>query len=87
MATVEYDFFGLVGGIAAGGVVGATWSHVGFDYGDAITITAHPIRGILEVRNLRVFRDGNERRVAFEIVNVGSQAEIGFGIGFGWIDR
>ncbi|MBC7988903.1 MAG: hypothetical protein H7Y19_04900 [Luteimonas sp.] len=87
MATVEYSFFSVMFGIGPGGVVGVTWSHPGFDYGDAITVTAHPIRAILAVQNLRVFRDGSQVRLAFEVVNVGTRPEIAFGVGLGWVDR
>jgi hypothetical protein len=87
MATVEYSFFSVIGGISAGGRVGVTWSHPGFDYGDAISVTAHPFRGVLAVENLRVFNDGGERRLAFDVVNIGTRPEIAFGLGFGWIDR
>jgi hypothetical protein len=87
MATVEYSFFSVVNALAPGGVTGFTWSHPKFDYGDAITVTAHPIRGVLEVRNQRVFRDGDAVRLAFDVVNVGSRREIAMGLGFAWVDR
>jgi len=87
MATVEYSFFSLITGLNPGGVIGVTWSHPGFDYGDAITVTAHPIRAVLAVQNLRVFREGSLVRLAFEVVNVGTRPEIAFGLGFGWVDR
>lgn len=87
MATVEYSFFSVVSPLNPGGVIGITWSHRGFDYGDAITVTAHPIRAVLAVQNLRVFRDGSLVRLAFDVVNVGSRTEIAFGLGFGWVDR
>ena len=70
-----------------GGRVGVTWSHPGFDYGDAISVTAHPFRGVLAVEGLRVFNDGGQRRLSFDVVNVGTRAEIAFGLGFGWVDR
>lgn len=87
MATVEYSFFSVVTSISPGAVIGVSWSHRGFDYGDAITVTAHPIRSVLAVQNLRVFREGSIVRLAFDVANVGSRAEIAFGLGFGWVDR
>jgi hypothetical protein len=87
MATVEYSFFSILSSIGPGQAIGITWSHPGFDYGDAITVTAHPIRAVLAVQNLRVFRDGSLVRLAFEVVNVGPRPEIAFGVGLGWVDR
>lgn len=87
MATVEYDFFSVVSPLNPGAVIGVTWSHPKFDYGDALTVTAHPIRAVLAVRNLRIFKEGDAMRAAFEVANVGARPEIAFGLGFGWVDR
>lgn len=87
MAKVEYAFFSVTANLSPGRTLGCTWSNNGFDYGDALSVTAHPFRSVLEVRNLRIFNDNGRRRASFEVVNVGQQTEIAFGLGFGWVDR
>lgn len=89
MATTEYAFYGLLCDIAPGGRLACAWIHPKFDYGDAVTVTAHPVRtNTLEVRNLRVSSDAGKHAIAnFEIYNHGPREEVGLGIGIAWFDR
>jgi len=68
------------------------WTAWGFNYGDAIDVTAHPVVGapgaerILEVQNLRAEGDpSGGRRIFYTVRNVGTSSVPGYAIGYAWI--
>lgn len=65
------------------------WIFWGFDYGDAVSITAHPIIGpvqrFLTVENIRTESHPNGRQMFFDVRNVGNEAMPGYGFGITWI--
>jgi hypothetical protein len=97
MATVNRAFFSWVGPGGAyfppGGV--HDWWMTGFKYGDALSVTAHPVIGdvaaphrVLHVDNVRV--DGVPSGVLtllFRVRNAGTTSMPGYGVGIGWISR
>lgn len=61
-----------------------------FDYGDAITVTAHPIGrpGVaLAVEQMRIDRSILPSTLSFAVKNVGSATVVGYGLGFAWVDK
>lgn len=97
MATVSYFFSSWTAGhgndLPAGATHGWSMSGGGFDYGDAIMVSAHPIRRTgarraLAVENVRIeSNDGSGSVLSFTVRNVGADSVIGYGLGFGWIDN
>lgn len=93
MATISYAFFASVTGPSYDLYPGDAqyWEMWGgsFDYGDAITVSAHPISGpgrALAVENIRVMNPGSSV-LGFWVRNVGSRVITGYGLGFAWIDH
>jgi hypothetical protein len=93
MATVSHVFGSWVSaGPGHDFAPGAThgWIAWGYSYGDALSVTAHPVarasvRRALAVENVRSETDGAARRLSFTVRNVGNAAIPGYGIGVGWI--
>jgi hypothetical protein len=96
MATVNRAFFawtssGPGGDFASGAAHG--WWMTGFKYGDALSVTAHPVTGnpnaphrVLTVENVRI--DGTPsggRTLLFTVRNVGAFSMPGYGVGISWI--
>jgi hypothetical protein len=95
MATVNRAFFSWVGANGAyfppGGV--HDWWMTGFKYGDAMSVTAHPVTGdpndphrVLQVDDVRV--DGvpsGGPTLLFRVRNVGVTHMPAYGVGIGWI--
>ena len=93
MATVNRAFFSWsgAGGLPPGGSHG--WWMVGFKYGDALSVTAHPVTGnpnaphrVLTVENIRVDGTPNGgRTLLFTVRNVGGFSIPGYGVGISYI--
>lgn len=67
-----------------------SWWMVGFNYGDAISVTAHPVIGPpvnrqLAVQDVRVQGTSTGRTLLFTVRNVGPDPVPGYGVGFGLI--
>jgi hypothetical protein len=66
------------------------WWMVGFNYGDAISVTAHPVIGppstrTLKIEDVRIEGVPTGRTLLFTVRNVGPDPIIAYGIGFGFI--
>ncbi|MCW5977550.1 MAG: hypothetical protein KIT09_05715 [Bryobacteraceae bacterium] len=66
------------------------WIMWGFGYGDAVSVSVHPVVGapverFLQVENVRIQGDPAGRRLFFTVRNVGNSFVPGYGMGFGWI--
>jgi hypothetical protein len=95
MATVNRGFLSWIGSGGTYFPPGAVhnWWMIGFGYGDALSVTAHPVTGdprdphrILAVDNLRI--DGTPtggRTLLFRVTNVGATPIPGYGVGIAWI--
>jgi hypothetical protein len=96
MANVNRAFFSWTAGTGGayfppGGV--HSWWMVGYKYGDALSVTAHPVTGnpadlhrVLTVTDIRVDGDPNGGlTLRFQVRNVGATAIPGYGVGIGWI--
>jgi hypothetical protein len=93
MATVNRAFFSWAGpgSLPPGGSHG--WWMVGFKYGDALSVTAHPVTGnpndphrVLAVENIRV--DGvptGGLTLLFTVRNAGGSPIPGYGVGVSYI--
>ncbi len=88
MANVSYWSGSWVGGELAPGQP-HYWNFVGFNYGDVVDVSAHPIAGdpnagqrILEVEDLRFEADVSGRRMYFTVRNVGASSVPGYAMGF-----
>ncbi|HKC24095.1 MAG TPA: hypothetical protein VKF32_05100 [Thermoanaerobaculia bacterium] len=73
---------------------GAThdWIMWGFGYGEAISVSAHPVVGapedrVLAVENVRIEGDPGGRRMFFTVRNAGPSFVPGYGIGYGFISQ
>ncbi len=94
MATVNRAFFSWVG---AGGAYFApgsahSWWMTGFKYGDALSVTAHPVVGdpdaahrVLTVEDIRIDGTPTGRTLRFRVSNVGTSAMPGYGVGIAYI--
>jgi hypothetical protein len=65
---------------------------VGFQYGDALSVTAHPVIGnpnalhrVLTVENVRVDGTPTGRTLLFTVRNVGGFSIPGYGVGISFI--
>ena len=94
MATVQRSFFSWTGPggsyFPPGGV--HNWWMTGFKYGDAMSVTAHPVIGdpaalyrILQIDNVRIEGRPTGLTLLFQVRNIGSYAIPGYGVGVGWI--
>ena len=93
MATVHRAFGSTVGTLYPGQTAG--WYMTPVTYGDAFTVSAHPVTGnprewnrVLEVRNIRV--DGSPTAgltLRFSVANVGLHPTPGYGVAVGWIAK
>jgi hypothetical protein len=68
------------------------WWAVGFDYGDPITVTAHPVSGApwpyeLAVESVRMQSNPGGGTLLFRVRNVGTRPVPGYGVGFGWVKK
>jgi hypothetical protein len=68
------------------------WIMWGFDYGDAVSLSAHPVVGApveryLAVENTRIEADPNGRRLYFTVRNVGQNSVPGYTIGYSWVSQ
>jgi|ERR1700730_9255797 len=89
MATVNYGFGSWVSADDSNALFpGEThnWIVWGFNYGDAISFSVHPLVGgaeqILAVENVQMQTDSGGRRMFYTVRNVGSNAVNGYGIGY-----
>ena len=92
MATVNRAFFSWSGpgSLPPGGTHG--WWMVGFKYGDAMSVTAHPVVGdpnalhrVLTVENIRIDGTPGGLTLLFTVRNVGGFSIPGYGIGISYI--
>ncbi len=95
MATVNYASFSwFVPGeyFPPGGI--HNWWMTGFEYGDALSVTAHSVTGnpfhphrILKVDDVRIDGTPDEPRLTlrFQVRNVGAYPTPGYAVGVGWI--
>lgn len=63
-----------------------------FDYGGAISLTAHPVVGApverrLAVENVFMEGDPGGRRLYFSVRNIGNSSVPGYGVGYGTISQ
>lgn len=94
MATVNRAFFSWVG---AGGSYFApgsvhNWWMTGFAYGDAMSVTAHPVTGdpnaphrVLKVEDVRIDGTPTGRTLRFRVRNEGTSGTPGYGVGISFI--
>jgi hypothetical protein len=68
------------------------WWMVGFRYGDALSVTAHPVTGdprdphrVLLVDNVRIDGSPTGLTLRFRVTNVGATRMPAYGVGIGWI--
>jgi hypothetical protein len=67
------------------------WAMWGFGYGDAVTVSAHPVTSsvgeqILQVKDTRIETDSSGgRRLYFTVRNTGPVRAIGYGLGYSWV--
>jgi hypothetical protein len=66
------------------------WWMTGFSYGNAVSVTAHPVIGPpvsrqLEVQDVRVEGTSTGLTLLFTVKNVGPDSVPGYGVGFGII--
>jgi len=89
MANVNYAFFSWTapGAYLFPGAAHSWWM-TGFKYGDAMSVTAHPVVGdpsalhrVLAVENIRIDGDPGGRTLRFIVRNVGSDPIPGYGVG------
>lgn len=95
MATVDRALFGWVGpGTYFSPGESHEWWMTGFDYGDAVSVTAHSVgglygemHGVLQVDDVRVDRprSGGGPTLLFRVSNVGGTPVPGYGVAVGWI--
>jgi hypothetical protein len=96
MATANRAFFSWVGPGESYFLPGQVhnWWMTGFVYGDAMTVTAHPVVGdpedphrVLMVDNVRVDGMPTGLTLLFRVNNVGSSPIPGYGVAIGWISK
>jgi hypothetical protein len=66
------------------------WVAWGYGYGDALSVTAHPVAGppvdrALAIENVRSETHGTSREFSFTVRNVGSTSIPGYGVGVAWV--
>lgn len=66
------------------------WVSWGFNYGDAMSLTAHPVIGApveryLAIEDVRIEGDPGGRRLFYTVRNVGFSTIPGYGVGYAWI--
>jgi hypothetical protein len=92
MATVNRAFFSWSGpgSLPPGGSHG--WWMTGFKYGDAMSVTAHPVIGnpnalhrVLTVENIRIDGAPTGLTLLFTVRNVGGYSIPGYGVGISYI--
>ncbi len=93
MATNNHAFFSWVGAGGTSFPPGAVhdWWMIGFGYGDALSVTAHPVIGnpldphrVLTVDDVRIDGTPTGRTLRFRVRNVGASSTPGYGVGIGW---
>jgi hypothetical protein len=97
MANVSYAFFSWTAVGSPNDLLPGQshqWSMWGgdFDYGDAIMVSAHPVsRGggnrALAVENVKIGDSILRTTLSFTVKNVGTDRVLGYGLGFGWVDK
>ncbi|WP_299590641.1 hypothetical protein [Mucilaginibacter sp.] len=100
MANISYWFGSWVSGWESGGSPdlrpGEThnWTFWGFKYGDAVSVTAHPVvlinyleERVLNIENVRIEGDLSGSRLYFTVRNSGSNSVPGYGLGFSIISQ
>ena len=94
MANVTYFFAYWVGAEGNDLYPGQShrWIMWGFNYGDALSVSAHPVAGpagdrYLTVQDIQVEADESGRRFYFTVKNVGSVSIPGYGMGFSQISN
>ena len=95
MATVVHALFSWVGADGSDFAPGAVhgWWMVGYSYGDALSVTAHPVTGnpedlhrVLEVTDVVVDGDpSGGLTLRFAVTNVGTTSIPAYGVGIGLI--
>jgi len=69
------------------------WIMWGFNYGDVLAVTAHPVsrqggpQRILFVENVRIERLNGDNKLAFSVRNGGTDGIPGYGMGFSIISQ
>lgn len=94
MATTSYAFFHSVNIGPAYDLYpgdGDGWEFWGgsFNYGDAISVSAHPVglSSSLAVQDVRISSAPSGPILSFTVRNVGKRPVVGYGLGFAWIDQ
>ncbi len=89
MANVSYWSSSWVSGVGAPPLAsGETheWISWGFNYGDVLNVSAHPVTAgdpvILEVQNIRIEHDVTGQRLYFTVKNVGNLFTRGYAMAF-----
>jgi hypothetical protein len=95
LATVTY-WFGWWVSAGVGDDLGPgethNWIMWGFNYGDALSLSAHPVTGppeerVLAVENVRIEGDAGGRRLYYTVRNVGMSSVPGYGIGYAMVSQ
>jgi hypothetical protein len=94
MANVNYFFTSWVGSEGDDFYPGDThyWVMWGFDYGNIVYASAHPVVGppgerVLAVEDIRIEGDPSGRRLYCTVRNVGAYSMPAYGIGFSWVSK
>jgi len=97
MATTNYWFGSWVSGAGQSDLYpnqSHGWVMWGFNYGDAVDVSAHPVvllnaheERVLQVLDVRIEGDDTGRRLYFTVKNVGSNPVPGYGMGFSMISN
>ncbi len=70
-----------------------SWISWGFGYGDALSVSAHPVVGapvgerILAVENVRVEGDPSGRRLYYTVRNAGPTSVPGYALAVAWVSQ
>ncbi len=92
MATVHRTFLSWTGPSSLNPGESHGWWMTGFSYGDAMSVTAHPVTGNpsatkreLAVENIRIEGRPSGLTLLFTVRNVGSHSIPGYGVGISYI--
>ena len=93
MATANRAYFSWIGTGGSYFPPGGThdWWMVGFNVGDALSVTAYPVIGdprdlhrVLQVENIRMDGDPGGWTFRFRVHNIGTTHMPGYGVGIAW---
>ena len=86
MANVTRYFFSWIGNFPPG--ASHSWAATGFNYGDVLSATAHPVTGnptaahrVLRIDDMRIDGTPTGRSLLFTVRNVGTDSIPGYGLG------